>query len=115
MSRADDAVALLRELIALSEEQNRRLLAGETIARLLDDEECGRARLETLLTALRPLPRTVADELRRYQALKQAGIERLEVLTAETRRQLAEAEQQRRAAGQPPGTAAAARFIDRKY
>jgi hypothetical protein len=114
MCRAENAGRLLSELIALSEAQNSLLAADADITGLLAGEDKLREQLAAELAGLADVPGEVPGALRRYLAVKEAGIKLVQEKKQLTSDLLTEVEQaqikvEKIAAGRIP-----ARFIDKK-
>lgn len=114
MCRAENAGRLLRELIAASETQNNLLAADADIAGLLAAEEKLRAQLAAELAGLAAVPGDVTEGLRRYLAVKEAGVALVRQKQQLTKTLLAEVEQARAQAGKMAESRAPARFVDEK-
>ena len=114
MCRAENADRLLGELIAVSEAENKLLATGADIAEMLAGEEKLRLQLAAELAGLTAIPGKVAEGLRCYLAVKEAGIVLAREQQGLTRALLAEVEQARVQANKIVGSRAPARFIDQK-
>lgn len=114
MCKVDAVGQSLVELITISDEQNRRLAAGADITGLLAGEEVLRQRLAAALDGITMVPAEVLTGLKRYLALKEAGVALAQEQQAVTRTLLAEVEQMRARAGRMMEHRAPARFVDKQ-
>lgn len=112
MCKVDAVGRLLVELVTISIEQNRRLAAGADITGLLACEEGLRGQLAGALAGLTTVPEEVLAGLKKYQALKEAGMALAREMQTTTRTLLAEVERARVQAGKMAESRAPARFVD---